>query len=616
MATFAMLAAWGARSEAAVICVPSASVSPDCQANFVTVQAALNSAKSNAGHDEIRLGASAGYSGDLTYDDTTPGNTIDIIGTGQTPSDTVLTMGDTSGNNEGFRFVSIPGSTIRNLTYRIPANADGGTDHGLYLGSVTADEIVVDGPNASAAQAIRCNDCNVTDSVIDLPVEDGTFGIDQDGGSAYVADSVIKADFGVRHGSPSLTTTVERSRITAHSAGASADQGNLDISNTLIQLDGNPNAVGINLYNPNLGNSPIGATLDHLTIISGGGENSVGVRAIADNSGEGVDATLTNSVIHGFYGTGEHTLELSASQGMTVKFHTNYSAYDNAFTSNSTGPNGGTVDYNLGNGHLDLENGVSFVDPQNGNFTPSLLGGLLDGGDPTDPAPAETDINGNPRACHGTDEGVIRRDIGAFEARTVVGSDPDDCTYPVTSILAGPPSQTTNRTPAFTFATTKNPGTYLCSWDGQPAVGCAFNATAPDLGLGSHSVSVRTRDQYGNIDQTPETFNYEVIEEVQPTCETDPSLCPVVDKTAPKVLGLKAPGKTRAAKVTVRFRSDEKGVTFTCRLNKGKAMKCKSPWKTPRLKNGKNTIAIQAIDKAGNKSKVVKRVIRRVAKRR
>ena len=101
-----------------------------------------------------------------------------------------------------------------------------------------------------------------------------------------------------------------------------------------------------------------------------------------------------------------------------------------------------------------------------------------------------------------------------------------------------------------------------------------------------------------------------MIENVVPTCDTDPSLCPK-DTTAPKVTGVKAPKKTKAARVKVRFKSNEKGSTFKCRLNKGKWKSCKSPWKTPKLRKGKNSISIQATDKAGNKSKVVKRNIKR-----
>ncbi|HNF82922.1 MAG TPA: hypothetical protein PLE13_02960 [Solirubrobacterales bacterium] len=606
-----MLAAWSASSRAAVICVPDAGVSPDCQTSFATIQPALDSAKNSGGNDEIRLGTGS-FSGDLSYDNTTAGNTLDIIGSGQNPGQTVLNMVDTAGNNEGFHFTSVPGSTIRNLTYRIPIAADGSSDVGLNLNGVTADGIVVDGPTASQVRAIACSTCNVTGSTIDLPIENGTIGVDQTGGPAYVGDSVIKADYGVRHSSPGLTTTVERSRITAHT-GASTDGGNLEIFNTLILLDDQPNAVGINLYNPNEGTYAIGATLDHLTIISGGGQHSIGIRAIADSEssgeGESVDATLTNSVIHGFNGTGEHTLDLLADKGRTVTFHSSYSAYDNARTSNVTGSEGGTVDYELSPGHLDLEGGVSFVDPQSGDYTPSLLGGLLDGGDPIGPLTGITDINGNPRACHGTDEGIIRQDIGAFEARTVVSSEPDDCTYPVTSILAKPPASTTAKTASFTLGTDKNPGTFLCSLDGGPESDCGYTFETPTLSVGDHSLSVRAKDQFGNIDQSPETYSWSVKDSGPGPCETN-----CVDKTAPKVIGVKAPKQTRAATVKVRFKSNEKGSTFKCRLNKGKWKSCKSPWKTPRLRKGKNTVSIRAIDKAGNRSKVVTRVIRKVSK--
>ena len=98
----------------------------------------------------------------------------------------------------------------------------------------------------------------------------------------------------VRHSSPVSTTTVERSRITAHT-GASTDGGNLEIFNTPILLDDQPNAVGINLYNPNEGTYAIGATPRPPDDHQRGGQHSIGIRAIADSEssgeGESVDAT-------------------------------------------------------------------------------------------------------------------------------------------------------------------------------------------------------------------------------------------------------------------------------------------------------------------------------------
>jgi len=52
-------------------------------------------------------------------------------------------------------------------------------------------------------------------------------------------------------------------------------------------------------------------------------------------------------------------------------------------------------------------------------------------------------------------------------------------------------------------------------------------------------------------------------------------------------------------------------VIFTCRLNKSKPKRCKSPWKTPKLKKGKNTIQVWATDRAGNRSGIRKLIVKR-----
>jgi hypothetical protein len=417
------------------------------------------------------------------------------------------------------------------------------------------------------------------------------------------------------HASPNEHSTIDRSRIEAH-VGATTDGGFIDIRDTLIQLDDEPGAIGANFHNGNNPLSPvvIGGSLDHVTIVNGADnstDNSIGVAAIADTATETVNVNLTNSVITGFtnfpFG---RTLDTGVNFSGVLDFTSDYSAYDNGMVGQFYDGDGSNLHYSLGDHHVHVGSDAGFIDPAGGDYRPGPDSPLLDAGDPADPPVGATDIAGNPRACHGTPDGVIRRDIGAFEYKT----DPnDDCTYPDTTLDVGPGVLLPESGPAFAFFSDKSPVTFLCSWDGQPEVACDPVLDAPRLGAGTHSLSVRAKDQYGNIDQTPATHTYEVEPE-KPTCLTDPTLCP--DETAPKVIGVKVAKKTKAKRVKVRFKSNEKGVTFTCKLNKAEAKKCKSPWKTPKLKKGKNKIAIQATDQAGNKSKVVKRVIKKTMKKK
>jgi hypothetical protein len=642
-----LLAFGAATSKANIYCVPANAAG--CDNNFPTVQGALNAADTNTGADEVWIYPGT-YTGNFSYANTSPGGGITIEGRGQTPGETTLALGSSTGFGIALDVTAPPGSTIRNLRLTVPgstapANDDANVDTALYAngtneGDLAVENIEVDGPHASNLVGVICNNCVVRNSDIDV-TSDGQYGnsaVWQNGGPAHVEGSTLIADTGLVHGSPNETSTISHSRIKAH-IGATTDGGFIDIDNTLIQLDSASGAVGLNFHN---GNDPddnrtIGGNLDHVTIVNGANNGapdnkaSTGIRAIADTgpgtvppkNPETVTVNLNNSVIAGFsnFPTGR-TLDTGVNNGGILDFTSDYSAYNNGLTAQTWDGDGSNFHYSLGDHHLDIEDGAGFVDPSSGDFTPTNGSPLIDAGDPADPDSGATDIDGNPRACHGTDDGVIRRDIGAFEFKTVAG---DDCTYPETSLTVGPAILIPGRGPSFAFSSDKDPVTFLCSWDGQAEVSCDAALDAPDLGPGAHTLSVRAKDQFGNIDQTPATHDY-VVDDVDcqddptlcppATCETDPSLCPKPDTTAPKILGLKYPKKTKAAKVKVRFKSNEKGSTFRCRLGKGKWKKCKSPWKTPKLKKGKNKIAIQATDQAGNKSKIVTRVVKKTVKKK
>jgi hypothetical protein len=77
------------------------------------------------------------------------------------------------------------------------------------------------------------------------------------------------------------------------------------------------------------------------------------------------------------------------------------------------------------------------------------------------------------------------------------------------------------------------------------------------------------------------------------------------DRKAPQTTITKRPrNRVRAAKVTYRFKSSEKGSTFKCKRDKQKKFKrCRSPLKLKHLKRGKHRFAVRATDKAGNTDK-------------
>ena len=86
-----------------------------------------------------------------------------------------------------------------------------------------------------------------------------------------------------------------------------------------------------------------------------------------------------------------------------------------------------------------------------------------------------------------------------------------------------------------------------------------------------------------------------------PSTTAAPAPAPApADTVAPTTSFTKKPGKrVTKAKVRFGFTSDEAGVTFSCKLDKGAWRPCTSP-KTLRVKVGKHRLLVRATDAAGN----------------
>jgi hypothetical protein len=75
----------------------------------------------------------------------------------------------------------------------------------------------------------------------------------------------------------------------------------------------------------------------------------------------------------------------------------------------------------------------------------------------------------------------------------------------------------------------------------------------------------------------------------------------VPDDTKPNTTITAGPrGKVKAKKATFKFTSTEAGSTFQCKHMKGPWKSCTSPQTYTKLKPGKHTFQVRAIDNAGN----------------
>lgn len=80
------------------------------------------------------------------------------------------------------------------------------------------------------------------------------------------------------------------------------------------------------------------------------------------------------------------------------------------------------------------------------------------------------------------------------------------------------------------------------------------------------------------------------------------------DTTAPTVKITKGPkAKSTSTTAKFKFKANEAGSTFQCKLDKGKFKKCRSPKTYKKLKPGKHLFKVRATDKAGNVGKPAKR---------
>jgi Subtilase family len=159
---------------------------------------------------------------------------------------------------------------------------------------------------------------------------------------------------------------------------------------------------------------------------------------------------------------------------------------------------------------------------------------------------------------------------------------------PTVSIAERPAPLGNNPRPSIGFVANR-PTSFACMIDGGAPQPCAspFMPATP-LSEGAHGFVVRATDLAGRIGQS-EVVSFEV------------------DTRRPRTFFRKRPARTirtrhRRAKVVFRFGSNERDVTFICRVDGGLPRFCK-PRLVKRFRIGRHVVRVKAQDAAGNVDK-------------
>ena len=158
-----------------------------------------------------------------------------------------------------------------------------------------------------------------------------------------------------------------------------------------------------------------------------------------------------------------------------------------------------------------------------------------------------------------------------------------DTTPPETAITSGPSGLINDPTPTFTFTSSEPPPNFECRVDSEAFTNCSSPFTTSALAEGNHTFEVQAKDGAGNIDLSPASHAIEI------------------DITAPAAPVLSgAPSSLTTSTSQDISWTGELGTTFTCSIDGGAPTTCTSPSARNSLSDGNHSLAVAAVDDAGN----------------
>jgi len=126
------------------------------------------------------------------------------------------------------------------------------------------------------------------------------------------------------------------------------------------------------------------------------------------------------------------------------------------------------------------------------------------------------------------------------EARTVTV----DLTPPDTRLDSVPPQESSSANATFTFSTTEGGATFECNLDGAGFRACVSPSSVTGLSRGTHTFQVRARDAVGNLDATPASHTWAVLQALPAPAITSLVAGTTLSESQPTFSGMAAPGST------------------------------------------------------------------------
>lgn len=173
---------------------------------------------------------------------------------------------------------------------------------------------------------------------------------------------------------------------------------------------------------------------------------------------------------------------------------------------------------------------------------------------------------------------------------------------PNTTINTRPPNPSNSNDASFTYSAIPAAGaSFQCSLDSAAFATCPSGGiTYMDLADGEHNFQVRAMNSAGT-DPSPASYSWTI----------DASLPTPPDTT----ITAGPSGRTRDRTPTFRFRSDQTGVTFQCKLDSKPYRACTSPFTTARLAFGKHTLRVRAVGTGGPDATPARRAFKVIRRR-